>query len=341
MMKNKHNIHSLSSDRPYGEESPVYSMVQTMVENFEAGLVSDDKSNIALSSFTDALDWCEAVLLCSPSASVMLEEFYNEGWEFTLADLGEVNFAIEEQRLVSLNNYGFEGAALFASHYFRHNVLVSMVQALRDVWQDKRLEGAELEYKAEDLMMVERVRSADLDVMSVLVGWELRQDGHPEIWRHLIGGEEGDIALAFSHTMERGTVRVSDGETFAKEALVAAFRQWFAQDERVNVSDRAALDYIDGLIESCPAGEQALGGAALSPARLEILSCLPNKRAYLRGMGDEILRDPSFAGLRDEINQSHLLHIAYDLNVTYRGGVPFRNAELASKIFPEMSGSVH
>lgn len=340
-MNNKYNIYKPSSNCLYGQESPFYSIVQTIVENFEVDLVSDDKSNIVLSSFTNALDWCEAILLCSHSASVMLEEFYNEGWGFTLADLGEANFTVGEKRVVFLNNYGLEDTALFASHYFRYNVLVSMVQALRDVWQDKRLNGVELEYKVEDLMMIERLRSADLEVMSVLVGWELRQDGHWEIWRHLISGEEGDIALAFSHAMEHESVRVSNNEIFKKEALIVAFRQWFVKDERVNISDRAALGYIDELIESCPEGERALGDVVMSPARLELLSCLPNKHAYLRGMGDEIIRDPFFAGIRDEINQSHLLHIMYDLRVTYRGGVPFRNPDLASKIFPEMSGSVH
>ncbi|MCB1784530.1 MAG: hypothetical protein KDI13_11120, partial [Alphaproteobacteria bacterium] len=47
------------------------------------------------------------------------------------------------------------------------------------------------------------------------------------------------------------------------------------------------------------------------------------------------LKDPFYAGLNDAINQSHIAQILYDLKVTYVQNVPFRDAELALRIFPD------
>ena len=47
------------------------------------------------------------------------------------------------------------------------------------------------------------------------------------------------------------------------------------------------------------------------------------------------MTDPFYAGMNDEINQSHLMHILYDVRVTYVQNVPFRNSDLAERIFPD------
>lgn len=339
-MKNKKTFRVSEDSALFTKDSPVYDMVQNMVHNFESDIsshVSDEKT-----SAVDVLDWCDSVLALSPNGLALLEEFENEGWVVNIsADMGETDFSVDhDAKVVQLNGYGVSPDALPDSDYFRHCVLVSYLHALRDVWQEKRTSGVERNYKPEDLMLMERVRSADLDVMAVLVAWELRNEGYGAIWRHMIGGEDGDVALAFSQCLERKKLQVSSGESFSRDALIAAFNQWFVSDERVNTADRTALDYIDEILGTS-IDANPLGDEVLSPARLEVLSTMPNKSAYLRGMGMEILRDPVYAGLKDAINQSHLLHIAYDLRVTYRGGVPFRNADLAAKIFPQCSEAVH
>ena len=48
----------------------------------------------------------------------------------------------------------------------------------------------------------------------------------------------------------------------------------------------------------------------------------------------DIMRNPKYAGLNDEINQAHFMQILYDLKVTLVQDVPFRGADLAGKIFP-------
>ena len=77
------------------------------------------------------------------------------------------------------------------------------------------------------------------------------------------------------------------------------------------------------------------GKGRLTAVALEELGTLPDGTRYLNGLGDSILRDPFFAGLTDPVNQTHLFHLIYDMEVVMVNNVPFRDAGLASKIFPQ------
>ena len=68
--------------------------------------------------------------------------------------------------------------------------------------------------------------------------------------------------------------------------------------------------------------------------RCLVLSCLPDKTAYLQEQGHEILRDPFYSGLGDPINQAHFMQILKDIKIVRVNDVPFTDAELAAKIFP-------
>ena len=209
-------------------------------------------------------------------------------------------------------------------------MLVSLIRALRDVWQEKRHGAFDEDYGAEEVLMLERTRAADLDIMAVLVGWELRSEGHGGLWRHLIGSEDGDIAMRFSGYMER-----DPSSQFNGKALAEAFTQWFRDERRVNAADHETLNYLDSVIQYHE-DEKALafGNKKLTPVGIEVLSCLSDKTAYLQHRGQEILSNPLYAGLLDSINQAHFAQIIYDLRVTSVQGVPFRNAVLAEMIFP-------
>lgn len=276
----------------------------------------------------DVLAWCIAVLSTSPTARLMIKEAMNLGWQMGLADLKGHDFHLDvPEKIIMIDNNGLLPEALGNSEYFRNIILISMVRALRDAWHEKRHGGFE-KYDAEAILMLERARAADCDVMSVLCAWELRSDGHSKLWRHLIGTDEGDMALAFSNYLEK-----DPSSLFTGKALAATFRQWYQGVERINASDHETLEYLDTLILSSN-GENPFGKTELTPVGIELISCLPDKSAYLQRQGREILSDPLYAGLSDPINQSHFMHMMYDLQVTYVQGVPFRDTGLAEKIFP-------
>lgn len=281
-------------------------------------------------TYSSLLDACFGRLSNSPTARSLVDDALRQGWEFDIGDQGGFDFHIDvEEKQIVLNNYGLSEASLEESEHFQNMILVSLVRALRDVWQENRFGASHDRFAPEQTLMMERVRAADCDVIAVLVSWELRNAGFASLWRHLIGSDEGDMAMAFSGHMERYPFHNKP-----HAALRAAFDQWYREEERVRNCDHETLDYIDDLLQDYDETE-LFGSERLQAIDIEALSCLPDRTAYLQGMGREILMDPFYAGLGDEINQAHFSQILYDLRAYTVEGVPFRDKNLAAKIFPD------
>jgi hypothetical protein len=304
---------------------------ESSCESWTIGDLSEESSSgAAPDSKYRILSWAVAHLANSPAARAMLKEAEKENWSFALESLGGPDFHLDvPEKLIVLDNQDLMTGALGRSEYFKNAVLVSMIRALRDVWQEKRHGAFDVQYGPEAVLMLERIRAADLDILAVLVGWELRGEGKGSLWRHLIGSEDGDIAMRFSGFLERDPSSLFNGK-----ALAAAFTQWFRNDRRVDSCDHEVLNYLDSIVECSDSCEESFGCKKLTHVGTETLSCLPDKTAYLQGQGREILGNPLYAGLTDPINQAHFMQIIYDLKVVRIQSVPFRDARLAEMIFP-------
>ena len=272
------------------------------------------------------------IISLSPAGSALIKEAAENGWSIVLDDIQDCEFSIDvERKLIELDHHGLKAEGLMRSAYFGNMALINLVKALRDIYHEKRHGSFDFLFGPEAILMLERVRAADCDVLATLVAWELRSEGHTDIWRHCIGSENGDIAMAFSSHLER-----DPSSQFNGKALKAAFQSWYDCEDRISNCDHQTLEYMDDIMETSNV-KNPFGNKVPTHIAIELLSCLPDKTAYLQGFGHEVLIDPRYAGLNDEMNQTHLMHILYDLEVTYVNNVPFRNADLAARIFP--SGS--
>ena len=278
----------------------------------------------------DIMAWAASMLADSPTASRLWVEAERAGWRVGITDLKNGGFFIDsiEQTLL-LDNYVLAPSALGRSPYFRNALLVALVCALRDIWHEQKNIAYEDEFTPESALMLERVRAADCDTVSLLVGWELRGAGYTDVWRHLIGSEEGDMAIIFTRFLERDPTALFDGS-----ALAYAFRQWYADESRVDGCDHATLEALDDVFLGHTGAAKPFGERRLALEDIEQLSCLPDGRSYLKGLADTIMRDPFFAGLHDPVNQTHLFHLIYDMEVVMVNNVPFRDPRLARMIFP-------
>ena len=301
------------------------------INDLLAGVRGSEKG---LCSYGEVLSTCMGLINQSATARPMIQEAMSQKWKIALFDLKGGDYWIDvEEKLVLLDSNTLTPSALDRSVYFKNMIIVTLIKALRDIWQEKRHGGFDENYKAEHVMTLERVRAADCDVLSLIVAWELRSGSYGDLWRHLIGSENGDMAMAFSSYLERNPAGQFNGQ-----AAAAAFRQWFRCETRVNTCDHNTLEYLDDVMKETQ-DQNPFGMKKATPTGIEILSCLPDRTAYLQGQGSEILADPLYCGMEDPINQSHLFHILYDLEATIVENVPFRDARLARRIFPSLESS--
>lgn len=314
-----------------------YDFIDHMLRDCDADAVSlydlyghsEENTSISALDF-QILSWATDLLCTSPTARTMLRDACDRGWSVTLEeDLGHDYCLYAEEKIIALSKANISSPLILKTAHYRNSVLLHFVRALRDVWHEERMDAFEVNYNIETVLFLERMRNADIDVMAVYVAWELRSEHNCEIWHHMIGSDLGDMAMTYSTYLERDPTA-----HFTGAALKMCFSAWYSHDVRVNKCDHDTLCYMDDMIAE-QGLEQAFGGQNASVLDVEMISCLPNKTAYLRGRGDELLSDPYYYGVDDEINQAHFLQIAQDQKVIRVCDVPFRSADLARRIFPE------
>lgn len=280
----------------------------------------------------DVIGWAAALLTESPVAGALFKFAASAGWRIKLSDLSTGGFHLDiPGRTLELDHGGLNASALGRSVFFRCAVVQSFIRGLRDIWQEEKIGGAETMYRPDSFLLIERTRAADVDSIAVLAAWELRAAGYGDLWRHLLGSDDGDLAITFGCALEKNPSSLYNGA-----ALARTFNQWFEDELRVDAIDHEALEHLDDMMQSGSAAD-VLGKEAATDALIEALSTLPDGVRYLSGMGGNILRDPLYAGLHDAINQAHLFHIVYDTQVVMVAGVPFSDARLARKIFPGLT----
>lgn len=283
----------------------------------------------AFESDLDVVQWACGMAGESPAARLLLKEAQAEGWSIRLDDLAQAGYAIdEENRLILLDHFGFTANALGRSSYFRNALFVHFIKALREVWHERQDHSFDATHRPESILLLERARAADCDTIAILCGWELRGAGYTDIWRAILGSDEGDMAMIFTRAIEKDPAGFYDGSV-----LTRTFCQWYGDEGRVASCDHRTLERLDEAVAEAD-GAEVFGSNPMRATDIEKISRLPGGRAYLTGMGGNICTDPYFVSLDDPINESHLFQIVYDSKVVMVEGVPFRDRRLARLIFP-------
>lgn len=267
-------------------------------------------------------------LSMSPIGAALIEDASKERWRLKLDDLQGIEFSLDlESKTLSLDHEGLGGETLLTSEYFSNVILMALAKGLRDIWHEKRQGAFEKLFGPRDILTLERMRCADCDVIAMLCAWELRGEGLSHIWRFMLGSDLGDLAMVFANYLER-----KPSSHFDREALVAAFDQWFECPDRLRSCDHMTLNYIDEILMED--GAEGFGDKVPTHICAELLSYLPDRTTYLQGLGGKILNEERYSSVQDDMNRVHLSHILRDMQSVIVENVAFRDADLAAKIFP-------
>lgn len=292
-------------------------------------------------------DWAFETLAMSDTACALIEEACAYKWALSLSDDIDQGFILDvADATITLGFEAVSTASPKTHHYVWNKTLALLVKALRDVWHEVRHGGFDETYGPDDVLFLSRLRGADLDVVTVLIAWELKAAGYNGLWKYLLSGEEQDMAATFLYVSEQFALSTKErkaGYVAPKpiqqrnSALQACFNAWFQNEHRVSRIDHETLEYMDAIVAEHNAygiSGDVFGGVRLTHQDIEFLSCLPDKTAYLMGHGRDIQQDPYFVGLNDEYNQAHYMQIMHDCMSVHVEGVSFRSPALAARIFP-------
>ena len=324
-------FHFLSKPRSVMRTADRYGLAGAQAYSIEElkPVQTKDYSNLTARPYVfetdfDVLQWASAMMTKSPLGLALLNEAQETGWKIALSDLDTGGYHLDIiDKIIELDGVSLAPEVLGQSSSHKSAILQVLVKALRDVWHEERWGAFEENYKPEAVLMLERGRAADTDIVAIFMAWELRSQGYNDIWRTILGSEDGDIARVLVNILERYPTALYNGM-----ALAHMFRQWYADEQRVDALDHSSLQQMDFILEE---NDMEFGDRTALSKEYELLSCLPDGMVYLNDLGDTVAKDPFFNGLNDPVNQRHLFQIVYDTKVTYVQGIPFRDAKLARK----------
>lgn len=281
----------------------------------------------AFNTDKDVLSWLCAMMTESALGHMLIQHFEANNWLISLNDSDNGGYYINiGEKTLEVGGFGLDPATLGRSSLFRNTILINFARALRDIWHEDQNYELETTYQADVAMLLERVRCADTDSAAIFIAYELRNAGYKELWRHILGTEDADMAQALLNVSDVYPISLYNGI-----ALAHIFRQWYADTERVDAADHMFLEMMDEKLNS-----QSYNVGTNTPHHniVERMSKIGHDIFYLQAIAETVLRDPYFCKQDDLINAAHLSQIIHDSSVTMREGVPFRDKELAHKIFP-------
>lgn len=266
--------------------------------------------------------------LCQSDLFQKLYNFVRQcGWDIVLAETLDHDYQLNVYNFtLTVNSQGLSKAALKRSLYFQNQIMMALIRGVRDIWHEEKSGCFEEEYQIEDLLLLERVRAADCDVITLGIAWDLRCLGHDNLWRHAVASNIGDCALKLQKEMAR-----LHSDPSGKSALRAAFTQWFMDEKRIQISDHETLNYLD----SCLSDPQAQWGEnPIKADIIESLAMLPDHTTYLQKCGPQILINPLFKENNDLANHEHMTQIMREIETLTIGSITFRDKDLARRLFP-------
>lgn len=212
-------------------------------------------------------------------------------------------------------DFGYQPEILQKTEKGQGRYLVCFIGGLRRAWHHLHGHDADISLKPGDFLTQFRCEEADIEAIIQLIGWELRAAGHTFLWRHLLSGQNSDMAMVFERVVTEDPNTQFDGR-----ALKAAFNQWFAERERTNVCDRRGLDIIDIALLQQSLHHQ-MASRFLKRDQMQLIGALPDGGNYLSGCH---FTSGWYDGLDDEFNRLHLKSIEQDMMQLFEKQEEFR-----------------
>lgn len=263
----------------------------------------------------------------SETAMAILEDL-GADWSLEGADLDGKGYAVDlEEGIIFIDTNGLSKGAIARSDYFMNMMALRTFAGLRAAWQAEREESAKGMHRPDVWLLLGRIVEADVSVMALRMAFEAGAEGHEAVWRHAMGDENGDMAIAYAHTLERFALTGNDAP-----ATALAFETWFAKSARVSRIDAETLADMDERLETL----KAEGRGSVSEGAVRCLAIDPlSGTCYLGRLAAEIAGNPAWRGIADPLVEAHFLQVMDDIGTVRMGAVACRDKKLAARLFPD------
>jgi hypothetical protein len=255
-----------------------------------------------------------------------------EEWDVVYDDLGHMPYDMDwNNRQIILNNYGLRPESALRSYYFKPQIELAYAESLRMARTVEILTDCLNDFHPETILLIGRIGVADACIHKILYAWQERLNNNPTPWKHILCGEDSDIAQAFISGLEKLLASGCSEAIATQKAMAIAFNAWFASADKKRNCDHDTLNLIDDMVAglmTMSLSRRSLGTKMLS----RLTSMTGENTSYLDHQHQkDILKNRYYAQCDDVINQTHLTQILNDMGTITVGQIAFRDIDLAKR----------
>jgi len=251
-------------------------------------------------------------------------------WSIDYKDLNDIPYDLDiDQKTIFIHNFGLSEQALNQSSYFKPQSDLAMIESMRMVRHVEWLEGAMARYHPETILLVGRICVADCQIQKIVKSYNEKMNGNDLLWKHILCSDLTDMAQAFEKALEKFMDTGHDLNLSMRQSMAVAFNRWFSCHDRLQQCDHDTLNLMDDMIEE---------GSQFGTKRLEhnAVVCLTlmtgDNTSYIDShLQKDILNNPYYRDVTNDINEIHLMHVINDMNKTHVNGVSFSDPQLAAR----------
>lgn len=185
------------------------------------------------------------------------------------------------------------------------DLLNLLSRELRRNWQ--HFHGALLnpmDFEPDEAILVNRAQQADVLMISIKVGWELKLGGITEAWDFLVGSPMADVSRTFEIKAQTDFRSLNNGE-----ASRAAYDKFF-EDSRTKIHDKRIIHQM--LLDEIGYMKSQKQRNHVSMDMFKRLGELPHGKNYLSMKTSRTPLDACYASVEDRSNANFLWFIKFE-----------------------------
>jgi hypothetical protein len=202
--------------------------------------------------------------------------------------------AKERAATITLNPYRPKG-----------DLLNLLARELRRNWQ--HFHGAlvnPMDFEPDEAILVNRAQQADVLMVSIKIGWELKLGGISEAWDYLVGSPMSDVSRTFEIKAQTDFRSLNNGE-----AARAAYDKFF-EDSRTKIHDKRIIHQM--LLDEMGYMKSQKERSRVSMELFKRLGEMPHGKNYLSMKATRTPLDTCYATVEDRSNANFLWFIKFE-----------------------------
>jgi hypothetical protein len=184
--------------------------------------------------------------------------------------------------------------------------ILLLARELRRCWQIRRMGALNvLSFGPDQAILLNRLKTADLQTAMIRIGWELQLSGERRVWKRIETSSLSDLGGAFAREAFLDFRSLNNGN-----AAVAVFEQWFLS-ARCKLADKEVIHDMLGdnqdYVFKAPVIEDEIKAETVMA-----LGSMPFGKNYLATHVQTLLNDPLFREVKDRSNANFLWFVKFE-----------------------------